>query len=149
VSGSTTSATSPKPELRLLSGFIGTTPSGLTRRLAIAVRASSAGYNRNSWLDSSGALHVVHDSELSVRELVAFLRLSRADYWPSSTTAGFAMVQLKRQGSSKTSSVREARDVKLGRRWRHAERKPARGLQCSDARAPEPPSRAGRRRSVQ
>ena len=57
MSGSTPSATSPKPELRLLSGSDGTTPSGHTRRSAIAVRVSSVGYNRNSWLDFGGALH--------------------------------------------------------------------------------------------
>jgi hypothetical protein len=57
VSGSTTSAISPKLELRLLSGSNRTTRSDRTRRSAIAVRVSSVGYNRNSWLDSGGALH--------------------------------------------------------------------------------------------
>ena len=41
-SGSTTLATSPKPELPLLSGFAGTTPNGPIRPSAIAARSSSA-----------------------------------------------------------------------------------------------------------
>ena len=41
-SGSTTLATSPKPELPLLSGFAGTTPNGPIRPSAIAARGSFA-----------------------------------------------------------------------------------------------------------
>jgi len=47
---------SPRPVLPLLSGSIGTTPSALTRRLAIAARGNSARFNPNLWLDSGGAL---------------------------------------------------------------------------------------------
>ena len=50
MSGSTTSATSPKLALRLPIGLTGTTPSGPTRRSAIAARVSSMGYNGNSCL---------------------------------------------------------------------------------------------------
>jgi hypothetical protein len=57
VFGSTTSATSPKPEV---SGSNGTTPNGPTRPSAIAARVSSARYNLNSWLDIEGALQTVY-----------------------------------------------------------------------------------------
>jgi len=66
VSGSTTSATSPKLELPLPGGLNGTMQRGATRRSAIEARVSSVGYNINLWLDSGGALHDVADVEAAV-----------------------------------------------------------------------------------